>query len=80
MQLYIYYILLQASLRGPQGWELLMRLLLMKVKTTKKKKNISIDIEEGREIHVGKSNSMPMVLLHKHAPEEENHLSRHLSV
>ena len=36
-----------------------------------------MDIEVGRQINVGKSNSMPMVSLHYKLPEEEKQLSRH---
>ena len=52
-----------------------MRLLLMKIKTTKKKKKVSIDIEEGRQINVGKSNSMPIVSLHYKLPEKEKQVN-----
>ena len=80
----IVFIVVKANLQGPQGWDLLMQLLLTKIKNTKKKMKTNTNIEEGRESNVGKSKSLPVVPVYIQLQDEEDikskHLSRHFSV
>ena len=72
---------LQASLQGPTGWDLLVRLVRARIKSSKKKKKIGTHTEQGKQEAIGKSSSLPVhIYVQSDESVESQHFTRHFSV